>query len=163
MPLLDLTDEQKVALILQTQKYSDAEAVRQYKAHFEASSLLQFSDLRIWTRSDPPKFVDFKFNRVQDLLLNTLLRQQCVSNAWDLKGIRPHMLKSRQQGSSTFWLGVLYLKLYNLPYSQIVIITHRSGSTARRGQTPVTWEQDTRRRKNLPKLRHSNRRELVRE
>lgn len=126
------------------------------------ADLLNFADLRIWTREDPPRFIDFTLNTIQRALLDTLQSQQGVSHPWELKGLRSNCLKSRQQGMSTFWLSLWYLMFYNCDYSQTVVITHRAESTARLWQTVQTWEQDVRRRKTLPKLSISNRRELVR-
>lgn len=129
---------------------------------------LKFADLRIWTREDPPRFVPFTLNTVQILLLESLCNEQGVSpqTPWLLKGLRPDILKSRQQGMSTFWLAFWYLRFYNLDYSQAVVLSHRAESTNRLWQTVETWEQDCRRR--LPwlnaqrPLRYSNRKEITR-
>jgi len=129
----------------------------------DSANLLTFSDLRIWSRDDPPAFVPFVLNPVQDRLQASLMSRNDVPlQPWEYRGLRVNVLKSRQQGMSTYWLAVWWLMLYNLPYSQTVVITHRAESTSRLWERVELWEQTVRKSRTLPTLRYSNRRELVR-
>ena len=124
---------------------------------------MTFADLRIWTRTDPPHFIDFDLNLIQRLTLDTITEQQDGHNPWEWKGLRTNTVKARQQGISTFWLAVWYQMFYNLDYSQTILMAHRAESTDRLWQTVQTWESDCRRRLDLPKLRYSSGRKLVRD
>lgn len=132
------------------------------------TNVLTFDDLYIWTRDDPPVRKKFELNKVQSILLDTLCDQQGIprDKPWLLDGLRTDVLKARQQGMSTFWLALWYLKFYNCDYRQIIIISHRDQSTNRLWGTVQGWEQDCRR--NLPwmdvtrPLRASSRKELLR-
>lgn len=128
---------------------------------------VRFDELRIWTRNDPPSLIPFSLNPVQSIYQGDLFEHYgCdASKPWELKGARENILKARQMGFSTYWLGLYYQMFYNLEYSQTVIITHRKESSNFLWSRIQTFEQQLRKvqGKPLPKLKYSNRRELTRE
>lgn len=129
---------------------------------------VKLSDLKIWKRDDPPELVQFNYNPVQADLHQKLIDYYQPSQApgvdlskefWKVRGMRVNCLKARQQGMSTYWLENYFEMFYNLPYCNIVAVSHRKQSTEALWGRVQQWMKDIRPEQRRP-VKYVSRQEI---